>query len=520
MFNLYLLLSGLFLFPSVLPDANITLDPDTQTLTCDVDMIMATTEEQMNVEYTWILGSEMGTGLSFDVTEAGQLILIATDTVLDCTNSMTITILEDTEEPIATIVTPTTINCLTTSVDLDGSFSSIGPSIEYQWQDEMGNDIPGGDDGVLQDVDEPGDYVLVVTDSENGCSSSTSVTVIEDTALPVVEAGPDQTLPCMPKKTTVIATLDLNEDDAMFSWTNEIGDLIASNFLDAEILEAGWFYFTATSNINGCTATDSVFIGESNFGSASFTSGTPDCPGDSTAFISVDLSNVENPLSSIIFEGQDAGQQTTFDQLPAGNYSINIIDDQNCNLDTTIAIIAANDFTLDITDDMTVGFNEDVPLLADTDATGGSFSWMPETGLSCIDCPDPIASVQTTTSYTVVVTDENGCTKEATVTLTVDVSDAVGIFVPNVFSPQATGDNAYFYIQGNAAVFNILELGVYDRWGNQVFFGENIAPNISTSGWDGTFNGSDVVAGVYSYYAILEVLDGQRIIKGDITLVR
>ncbi len=52
-------------------------------------------------------------------------------------------------------------------------------------------------------------------------------------------------------------------------------------------------------------------------------------------------------------------------------------------------------------------------------ATGGtSYSWAPATGLSCTNCPNPVANPASTTTYTVTVSDINGCTAQSTVMVT------------------------------------------------------------------------------------------------------
>ncbi len=63
---------------------------------------------------------------------------------------------------------------------------------------------------------------------------------------------------------------------------------------------------------------------------------------------------------------------------------------------------------------ITVGGN--VSLLASGAST---YSWVPATGLSCTNCPNPIASPTVTTTYTVTGTDANGCMNTTTVTVTV-----------------------------------------------------------------------------------------------------
>src|SRR5690606_41623462 len=56
------------------------------------------------------------------------------------------------------------------------------------------------------------------------------------------------------------------------------------------------------------------------------------------------------------------------------------------------------------------------PTRRSSDLTGATnYTWTPATGLSCTNCPDPVASPTTTTTYTVVGSDDFGCTGEATV---------------------------------------------------------------------------------------------------------
>jgi gliding motility-associated-like protein len=48
-----------------------------------------------------------------------------------------------------------------------------------------------------------------------------------------------------------------------------------------------------------------------------------------------------------------------------------------------------------------------------------SYEWTPSTGLSCADCPDPVASPDTTTTYYLTVTDTYGCAVYDTITVNV-----------------------------------------------------------------------------------------------------
>ncbi len=146
--------------------------------------------------------------------------------------------------------------------------------------------------------------------------------------------------------------------------------------------------------------------------------------------------------------------------------------------------------------------------------------WSPPGGLSCTDCPDPMASPIQTTTYNVTETDEYGCLAVDDILVFVQTIPDSTIFAPNSFTPNGDGVNDYFYIYGpDIAV--IKSLRVFDRWGSMVFFQENLPPGAPVNGWDGTFKGQDVVSGVYAFTAEITLRGGAVVmIQGNITLLR
>jgi hypothetical protein len=58
-----------------------------------------------------------------------------------------------------------------------------------------------------------------------------------------------------------------------------------------------------------------------------------------------------------------------------------------------------------------------------------TFSWSPATSLSCTDCPAPVASPTTTTTYTVIASNENGCMDTAMVTIY--IGEIPSIYIPD-----------------------------------------------------------------------------------------
>jgi len=109
-----------------------------------------------------------------------------------------------------------------------------------------------------------------------------------------------------------------------------------------------------------------------------------------------------------------------------GNFTVQLIAQGTSNSDTLereIIILGAP--TASATTDSTVlEAGNSTQLNANASGTDISYSWTPTAGLSCVDCPNPIATPDSTTTYTVRV--ENGCGENSS-SIDVIVNQAVGI---------------------------------------------------------------------------------------------
>lgn len=143
----------------------------------------------------------------------------------------------------------------------------------------------------------------------------------------------------------------------------------------------------------------------------------------------------------------------------------------------------------------------------------------PAAGLSCTDCLNPTVEVGEQTDFTVQVFNERGCS--ATGTITILLGELCQYYIPNAFSPgNGDGVNEVFTIYGNGEVEEITRLEIFDRWGNQVFSRRNFAPGDEALGWEGTFRGQDLPAGVFTYYAEIRCAEGSYTEKGGVNLLR
>ncbi len=91
------------------------------------------------------------------------------------------------------------------------------------------------------------------------------------------------------------------------------------------------------------------------------------------------------------------------------------------------------------------------------------------------------------------------------------------VWLPSAFSPNRDGRNDRFHVITDNPNFVMHSLSVYNRWGQRVYYGTN-----NQDGWDGTYYGSPVEAGVY-YWLLRYTISGREgdfYKKGDVTVVR
>ena len=160
----------------------------------------------------------------------------------------------------------------------------------------------------------------------------------------------------------------------------------------------------------------------------------------------------------------------------------------------------------------TILLHESAPLQTITASQGATFAWSPVDGLSCTTCQNTSASPETSTTYSVKITDANGCTTIDTAV--VKVNPICNLFVPTAFSPNQDGVNDVIGVMGDC--IQTMQFSIFDKWGERVFYASDPAKT-----WDGTYNGEAMNPGVYVYYLTATSFGGQNFTrKGDITLVR
>ncbi|MBI5916846.1 MAG: gliding motility-associated C-terminal domain-containing protein, partial [Bacteroidetes bacterium] len=219
----------------------------------------------------------------------------------------------------------------------------------------------------------------------------------------------------------------------------------------------------------------------------------------------------------------EGGSALIFGQATSspGDYSQTFTGSNGCDSTHTVTLAVANNLVLDFPSDVTIELGGTVvldPIVFPP--TGLMFNWQEDPTLSCLDCRNPTASPLLTTTYTLTVSDLEGCA--ATDSYTVFVDKSRGVYIPNSFSPNDDGFNDVFMIFSDGrSVKQIHSFLVFSRWGESVFQIYNTLPDDIAYGWNGTHRGEVLDVGVFVYFADIEFVDGvKRLYKGDVSLVR
>ncbi len=207
--------------------------------------------------------------------------------------------------------------------------------------------------------------------------------------------------------------------------------------------------------------------------------------------------------------------------LPARDYTIYVEDANGCIATATATISSPPPLVIDAGEDAIIdlGFSTDINSTLSPLGWEVTYQWIPEDGLGCIDCADPEAAPVNTTTYQVIVTDNNGCTSTDEVTIVVEKKRP--IYIPNAFSPNQDGTNDFFTAYAGPAARQIRTFKVFNRWGGLVFDGRNVPIGQDRLGWDGTFLGERLPPDVFAFFMEVEYIDDEVVLyEGSITLVR
>lgn len=497
--------------PNIVPDFTFQISACTDSVT--LQFTDASVNSQSDIlSWEWDFGngqSAVGPNPSLVLTGSQQLEVQLTITSSDgCVDEVTQTVLIEVPEldfPDSLLACP-------------GQALALNPNplpgYTYTWSPPDGLDDPSSPNPVLI-AETDRSFSVVLEEIDGLCRFERELQV--SVSPPISYSLTPDTLIC---EGELLLSAE-SEQDLAYLWSanrNFSSPLGSGPQLSVSPLGQQLYYLQLTDS-NGCSRVDSVEVEGSRI--LVFVDPAQSvCQGDTVNLEVIELAGGQDlsydwEPDEAILQGQGtASVQVVAEQSQA--FTVMISDGQGCVRVETINVSASSDqpFVEAFAEPDTIFGPEQVQLLA-TLNPAYTYSWSPLPGLSNSTIYNPQARVDSTTTYRVRVTDNNGCSNEALVTITL-FSECVPpyIFVPNAFTPNGDGLNDRLLVLGNT--IDELYFAIYDRWGELVFETDN-----QLIGWDGTFRGRELSPDAYGYYLEARCFNGETYTaKGNITLIR
>ncbi len=387
--------------------------------------------------YTYHWGPSAGLS---DTTTANPVATVSTSTTFyvtvtdskGCTSIDSVTVTQHTA-PVANAGTDSTF-CAGFGKLLGGTptaSSGSGPYL-YSWTPTLGlnnNNTPNP----LAIPQVTTVYTVVVTDS-NGCQASDAVT-ITIRPNPVSDAGVDKSITTCSGDSVQIGGSPAASGGTpgyTYAWGPSAG-LTAANVANPYVkgIASTQPYALTVTDQNGCSAVDVVIVNVvtstltaeagnggvvcSGTGASVNLGGSPTATGGAGPYVyhwspsgSLNDSTLANPIATPIV---------------STIYHVTVSDSKGCySVDSTLVKVNLSP-TANAGIDTAICAGSPVILGGSPTATGGkgpyTYSWSPGSGLNGTTGSNPTATPTANTTYTVTVTDYNGCTASASITVTV-----------------------------------------------------------------------------------------------------
>lgn len=337
-------------------------------------------------------------------------------------------------------------------------------------------------------------YVEITT--PDGCMTTDSVVVyvVEGVPAPFLE----DTLVCEGGSVGLLAPIADS-----YAWQNSPG-LSALDIRDPVVTPAvPTTYIVVVTNVCG-SITDQAFVNVIVPNAMAW----PDslvCPGERVQLRASGGISFEWDPAGLLDSAQSRTPSATI--FGPTRFSVLTIDEHGCTDSASVILDTFPMPTMQVGPNQVMDLGDVIQLYA---LGAGTFHWEPTDGLYCADCPNPLASPEQSMTYTVTMTDTNGCKVNNTVTVLLNGT----LYVPNTFSPNGDSFNDQWGAWGSEIKeFQVL---VFNRWGEQIFKGDDLDAR-----WDGTYSGALSPIDTYVWRIdLVEVAGKERTVYGHVNLVR
>lgn len=470
------------------PDHEITITWDENDIiesTTDSSVIILVEDANLETTITFIVTNQFG------CTESGSI--------------------EITAEQQPELSFNAEVTCGSLEMCFNNSTTPTGSSYMWDFGVEGTEDDVSTEENPCYTYEEPGVYSVTLTIAGGPCDGTQLVQEIEVPVIPEIEIDNGDVFLCFGNN--VLLTTTTNTEGTI-EWTDSEGS-IGEGLTIIYVGDASSQVVATITDEFGCSASDTIEVEVYIY---DLTVNNPDIACVDEEITITVTNNTPGNDFSYDWEPQDcivSGEGTNTVVVTASDtkeFSVFVTNgDNNCDtLITFVQEISVIDKSVVADPSEPYQCNE-IEVFVTPDNDNCMYVWNTgETGSSITD------TILQESTYTVTITDENGCTDVESLTVPVILPncDETDVFIPNAFSPNNDGVNDIFIPRSN--FIKEVNFIVYNRWGETVF--ETTQLN---TGWDGTYNGDELAPDVYAYSLVVTCSNGEvYITRGNVTLLK
>ncbi|MBP7184645.1 MAG: gliding motility-associated C-terminal domain-containing protein, partial [Saprospiraceae bacterium] len=417
------------------PDISLNI----QASVCGQDSILIDVSSQSNlIDGEWIFGGNVvHNGLSYYASTSGTYDLTVTDTN-GCTADTSITIVIDSTVPTISLTTDT-LTCSNPSVLISTNTSALNP--QYIWSGPNSFSSASANPS----VSDAGNYIVTVS-SSNGCTTTSSIIVVEDKTLPAVNITGNTIIQCDSINTTIFATSDNNNNT--FEWF--YGNAMISSSAQVAVAQDGNYVANVTSATNGCVSIDSITISSLKKFNVSLPTNVELNCSEAVKFIKVVPDY--NGIFTYLWSGPNSSTSSldSIEVSAPGNYAVTVTNEDGCKSSSAVVAVSNQIFpTIAISEPGTLTCANDIIDLnaTVTDATNYSILWSTLNGTidSGVNTLQP--SVSEAGNYTIEVTNlNNNCSSQESVTVISNINPPTDIIMSAIATKCYGDDNGSILI--------------------------------------------------------------------------
>ena len=375
-----------------------------------------------NIVYSWSPAASLDNPYSDRPTaspsETTLYTVTATDTVTNCSATGTSLVIVH-PLPVITVSAPDEA-CPGDEIQLE-AFGAV----TYHWETSSSSAIISDTEIANPTVTITETTTFIVSGwNEFHCKGFTEITInVLDNPTPIINGNE---IVCLGDNLELTISNFVENDSCTWEgpngFTSNQPDVVINNVTN---LNQGLYTVTVT-HTNGCSASGEIYVNTHSF--TAYMENNNPCVGD-------ELQLVARPegMVSYHWEGQNSLNETTdvyqliipnADLSMAGTYYVTITDQYGCTASAQTEVIIHENPEVNLGSDIIICPSESVELSQNLTITGGTpdynYEWVPVDWLNNYLIQNPIATPQTTTTYTLTVTDNHGCTGSDAITVAVD----------------------------------------------------------------------------------------------------